>query len=116
MDLKYITIGYEWDFLSNKSGFLGATFDLMVLDFHMSIKEPEFLMEQKYDITFPSPLVGLTGRWNITRWLSLNAKASGIYAGGYGFNLDAEGSIDLAPVKMVGDLGWIPFFGSPGQL
>ena len=99
LGLKFIKLGYEWDFLAGKTGFLGATFDLLVLDLHMRIKEPEFSMEQNYDITFPAPLLGMTGRWNIAGWLSLGGKISGMYGGGYGFVLDSEGSLDLSPVK-----------------
>ena len=99
LDLKFIKLGYEWDFLAGKTGFLGATFDLLVLDLHMRTKEPELSMEQNYETTFPAPLLGITGRWNITTWLSLGGKISGMFAGGYGFVLDSEGSLDLWPVK-----------------
>jgi len=92
-------LGNEWDSLAGKTGFLGATFDLLVLDLHMRTKEPEFSMEQNYETTFPAPLLGITGRWNITTWLSLGGKISGMFAGGYGFVLDSEGSLDLWPVK-----------------
>ena len=109
LDLKFIKLGYEWDFLTGKNGFLGATFDLLVLDLHMHITEPEFLMEQKYDITFPAPLLGIAGRWNIAGWLSFGGKISGIYGGGYGFVLDSEGSLDLSPVKWLAISGGYRF-------
>jgi hypothetical protein len=99
LDLKFITLGYEWDFLVKDGGFLGLTFDIMILDLHTRFKEPEFSTEQKYDVTFPAPLPGLAGKWNVARWLSFGAKISGMYAGGLGHIVDAEAGIDLIPFK-----------------
>jgi len=90
LDLNFITAGYEWDFLAQEGGFLGITFDIMVLDLHTSFREPEFSTEQKYDVTFPAPLLGLSGKWKLDRRFSLAGKISGMYAGGYGYIVDAE--------------------------
>ena len=73
--------------------------DVLILDLHTSFKEPEFAMEQDYDVTFPTPLLGFAGKWNFARWMSFSGKVSGIYAGGYGFVLDAERGLDFVPLK-----------------
>jgi hypothetical protein len=99
LELNFIKVGYEWDFLTKESSFLGATMDVLILDLHTSFKEPEFAMEQDYDVTFPAPLLGFAGKWNFAKWMSFSGKVSGIYAGGYGFVLDAEGGLDFVPLK-----------------
>ncbi len=99
LELNFIKVGYEWDFLAKEGGFLGATLDILVLDLHTSFNEPEFKMEQNYDVTFPAPLLGLAGQWNLARWVNLNGRVSGLYAGGYGFVLDAEGGVDFILLK-----------------
>lgn len=109
LDLNFIALGYEWDFLVKEGGFLGATFDVMILDLHTSFKEPEFATEQKYDVTFPAPLLGLAGRWKIAPWLSFGGKFSGMYAGGLGHIVDAEAGMDFIPFKWVGVSGGYRF-------
>ncbi len=47
-------------------------------------------------------MIGLAGRISPIPWVSLNAKVSGLPAGGYGYIVDAEGSLDINPIKYVG--------------
>lgn len=110
LELKLFKVGYEFDFLAGEYGFLGATFDVMVADTHVEIKSLTTAIDEKYDATVPVPLIGITARWNILKWIGLTARVSGLPAGGYGYVFDAEGSLDINPIKYVGISGGYRFF------
>ena len=101
LDLKLYKAGYEFDFIANRYGFLGAAFDVLVADNHVELKAPALAIDQKYDATVPFPMIGLAGRIIPIKWLSLTAKVSGLPMGGYGHIIDAEASIDINPIKYV---------------
>ena len=110
LDMKLFKAGYEFDFIAGKYGFLGATFDVMVADTHVELKAPALAVDEKHNATVPVPMIGMSGRLNFLKWMGLTARVSGLPAGGYGYVVDAEGSLDINPVKYVGISGGYRFF------
>jgi len=101
LDMKLFKAGYEFDFIAGKHGFLGATFDVMVAATHLELKAASLAIDEKHDSTVPIPMIGLAGRISPIPWVSLTAKVSGLPMGGYGYVFDAEGSLDINPIKFV---------------
>jgi len=110
LDLNFYKIGYEYDFLAGKAGFLGAGIDVLVANVSVELKAPGFV-DQKEDRTIPIPMIGLIGRLYPFRWANLTAKISGIPLGQYGNIIDAEGSLNINPIKYVGISGGYRYFG-----
>jgi hypothetical protein len=110
LDLKLFKAGYEFDFLAGKQGFLGLTFDVLVADTNIQLRAASLAIDEKYGKTLPIPMIGVSGRLNLVKWMGFTAKVSGLPAGGYGYLLDAEGSLDINPVKYVGISGGYRFF------
>jgi hypothetical protein len=110
LDLRLFKAGYELDFLAGKQGFLGLTFDVLVADTNIEIKAASLAIDEKYGKTLPIPMIGVSGRLNFVKWMGITGKVSGLPAGGYGYLLDAEGSLDINPVKYVGISGGYRFF------
>lgn len=110
LDLKLFKAGYEFDLLAGKLGFLGLTFDVLVADTNVQLKAASLAIDEKYGKTLPIPMIGISGRLNFVKWMGITAKVSGLPAGGYGYLLDAEGSLDINPIKYVGISGGYRFF------
>jgi hypothetical protein len=110
LDMKLFKAGYEFDFIAGNYGFLGATFDVMVADTQIQLKAPTLAIDETHNATVPIPMIGISGRLNFLKWMGLTARVSGLPAGGYGYVLDAEGSLDINPVKYVGISGGYRFF------
>jgi hypothetical protein len=115
MDLKMFKAGYELDFIVDRFGFLGVTFDVMVADNHVELKAPALGTDEKYDATVPLPLIGLIGRIIPVKWLNATAKVSGLPMGGYGYVLDGEASIEINPVKYLGISGGYRYLRAQGN-
>jgi hypothetical protein len=109
LDMKLFKAGYEFDFITGQYGFLGANFDVLAADTHVELKAPALAIDEKHDATLPVPMIGVTGRLNFLKWLGVTARVSGLPAGGYGYVLDAEGSLDINPIKFVGISGGYRF-------
>ena len=109
LDIKLFKGGYEYDLIVGKYGFFGATFDVLVANNHFEVKAPALAIDVKHDATVPIPMIGLIARLNILKWLGLTAKVSGLPMGGYGYALDAAGSLDINPIKFVGISGGYRF-------
>lgn len=110
LDLKLFKVGYEYDFLAAERGFLGGTFDVMVVDFDAELKAPAMSVDQRESKTIPIPLIGLVGRIYPIKWVNLNAKISGLPLGGYGYIFDAEAGVTINPVKYVGIFAGYRYF------
>jgi hypothetical protein len=102
LEMKMFKGGYEYDLIAGKYGFLGFTIDVLLADTFVQLKAPALALDEKYDATVPIPLIGINTRWTIVKWVSLTAKVSGLPMGGLGYILDADGSLDINPVKYVG--------------
>ncbi|MBI5967773.1 MAG: hypothetical protein HY882_07945 [Deltaproteobacteria bacterium] len=114
LDLNFYKVGYEYDFLAGKVGFLGAGIDVLVANVSVALKAPEVLptpIDEKEDTTIPIPMIGLIGRLYPFKWVNLTAKISGIPLGQYGNVIDAEGSLNINPIKYVGISGGYRYFG-----
>lgn len=110
LDMKLFKADYEFDFIAGRYGFLGATFDVMVADTHIELKAPAQAIDEQHNATVPIPMIGISGRLNFVKWMGLTARVSGLPAGGYGYVVDAEGSLDINPVKYVGISGGYRYF------
>ncbi len=110
LDMKLFKAGYEFDFITGGYGFLGATFDVMVADVHIDLNAPAQAIDEKHNAIVPIPMFGVSGRLNFIKWMGLTARVSGLPAGGYGYVVDAEGSLDINPVKFVGISGGYRYF------
>jgi len=109
LDLNFYKVGYEYDFLVGKVGFLGAGIDVLVANVSVELKAPGFV-DEKEDKTLPIPMIGLTGRLYPIKWVNLTAKVSGIPLGQYGNIIDAEASLHINPIKYVGISGGYRYF------
>jgi hypothetical protein len=116
LDMKLFKAGYEFDFIAGKHGFLGATFDVMVAATHVELKAPSLTTDEKHDATVPIPMIGLAGRVSPIPWVSLTAKVSGLPMGGYGYVFDAEGSLDINPIKYVTISGGYRFLKAKAEI
>jgi hypothetical protein len=102
VDLKALKVGYEYDFLSGESGFLGAMLDVLLADASVELKAPALGIEEKEEFTGPIPLLGLVGRVYPVQWVNVTGRVSGVSLGSYGYAVDAEGSVNVNPVKYLG--------------
>jgi hypothetical protein len=94
--------GYEYDFLVGEHGFLGVTADVLFSDTSMELKAASLGIDETARENLILPLLGLNSRLVIVKWVSVTAKVSGMYMGGYGHFLDGEASLDLNPIKYLG--------------
>ncbi len=115
LDLNLFKIGYEYDFLTGKYGFLGAVIDILIGNVGIELKAPELAIHEKEEVTAPLPMIGLMGRLYPFKWLNITAKFSGLPAGSYGHILDAEVSLHINPVKYVGISGGYRYFEIRGR-
>lgn len=102
LDLKLLKVGYEYDFLTGKNGFLGGTFDVLVADASVELKAPALSLAAEEKETLPIPMIGLKGRVYPVKWVNFTGSLSGLPLGSYGYVLDAEASLNFNPVKYVG--------------
>lgn len=115
LDLNLFKVGYEYDFLTGKYGFLGAVIDVLIGNVGIELKAPELALHEKEEITAPLPVVGLMGRLYPFKWFNITAKISGLPAGSYGHILDMEASLQINPVKYVGISGGYRYFEIRGR-
>ena len=94
--------GYEYDFLVGEHGFLGVTGDVLFSDTYMGLNAPAQGLSESSQDNLILPLLGINSRLIIVKWVSVTARVSGMIMGGYGKFLDAEGSLDINPIKYLG--------------
>lgn len=115
LDLNLFKVGYEYDFLTGKYGFLGAALDVLIGNVAIELKAPELAIHEKEEVTAPIPMIGLIGRLYPIKWLNFTVKVSGLPVGSYGHILDAEASLHINPVKYVGISGGYRYFEIRGK-
>lgn len=102
VDLKALKVGYEYDFVSGESGFLGVMLDVLLADASVELNAPALGIKEKEEFTGPIPLLGLIGRVYPVRWVNVTGRVSGVSLGSYGCAIGAEGSLNINPVKYLG--------------
>lgn len=83
--------GYEWDFLKNEKGYLGAFVGGQAFSGDAAIEAPGLNVGEQRDVTAFEPLLGLGGRLYAGRF-SLEGELSGLVAGRYGYSYEVSGS------------------------
>jgi len=110
LELNFYKVGYEYDFLVGKIGFLGGAIDVLVANARVELKAPALAIDEKEDKTIPIPMIGLIGRVYPIKWVNLTAKVSGLPLGSYGHVIEAEASLNVNPIKYVGISGGYRYF------
>jgi hypothetical protein len=72
------TLGYEWDVVSNRGGFLGVVADLKYNTLEASIESPALTSAAFTDVTAPIPTVGVIGRGYLGSAGSITAEFTGL--------------------------------------
>jgi len=84
--------GYEWDFVKNGSGYLGALVGGQVFSGDAAIEAPDLSLREQRSVTAFEPLLGIGGRAYAGRF-SLEGQLSGLVAGRYGYSYEVNGSV-----------------------
>lgn len=115
LDLNLFKIGYEYDFVTGKYGFLGAAIDVLVANVAIELKARDLAIDEKEEVTVPLPMLGLVGRFYPIKWVNLTAKISGLPLGSYGHIFDAEGSLQITPLRNLTISGGYRYFQIKGE-
>jgi len=76
--------------------------DVLLADASVELNAPALGIKEKEEFTGPIPLLGLIGRVYPVRWVNVTGRVSGVSLGSYGYAIDAEGSLNINPVKYLG--------------
>jgi hypothetical protein len=104
-DLRYIRLGWAWQFINVGKGFLklGTLVEAKGFWGKAAIEAPDLAIPVKKseNFYFVLPTIGLALDINPHRMLNIFAEGSGMYAGSYGYMYDAEAGIKLIPIKIL---------------
>jgi len=108
-DLKYLRIGWAWQFINIGKGFLklGTLVEGIGFRVDASLEAPNLSppVKESEKIVFGLPTIGVALDINPHRMLNIFAEGSGMYAGSYGYAYDCEAGIKLIPIKILSILG-----------
>lgn len=91
---NYFSADFEWDFVRNQHGFLGAVIGAKMFDLDSVVAAPNQGIRETDELTIPIPVIGIAGRGYLGR-LSLGGEITGLSVGERGYIYDAEGSVRL---------------------
>jgi hypothetical protein len=78
IDWDLWTFGYEWDFVSNRGGFLGVVADLKYNKMVASIESPALVSAAAVDVKAPIPTLGVIGRGYLGQGGSITVEFTGL--------------------------------------
>jgi hypothetical protein len=77
VDWKFWRFGYEWDFISRSSGFLGLVTELKYNQVRGEIGTPIANLDATAEQTAPVPAIGLVGRGYLSKNVSITGEFTG---------------------------------------
>jgi hypothetical protein len=108
-DLRYIRLGWAWQFINVGKGFLklGTLVEGKGFWGKAAIEAPDLATPVKESEKFylVLPTIGLALDINPHKMVNIFAEASGLPAGSYGYVYDAEAGIKLIPIKILSIMG-----------
>ncbi len=108
-DIRYLRIGWAWQFINIGRGFLklGTLVEGIGFWVEGSLEAPNLIppIKESEEFWFGLPTVGVALNLRPHRMLDIFAEGSGMYAGSYGYVYDCEAGIKLIPIKLLSLLG-----------
>jgi hypothetical protein len=103
LKIQYARAGWIWYFIDNDRGKfkLGTILEAKGIWLKAKLDAPDNVppIAQEEKVTVGLPTIGAAMELNPTPMVNIFAEASGLPAGDYGYCLDAEAGLKLAPVK-----------------
>jgi hypothetical protein len=108
-DLKYLRIGWAWQFINIDGGLikLGTLIEGKGFWSKTRLEAPDLVpaLREKVRVIFALPTIGAALDINPHKMLNIFAEGSGLSAGKYGYMYDVEAGIKLIPVKILSIMG-----------
>ena len=108
-DIRYLRIGWAWQFINIGKGFLklGTLVEGIGFWVEGSLEAPNLSppIRESEEFWFGLPTVGMALNVRPHGMLDIFAEGSGMYAGSYGYVYDCEAGIKLIPIKILSLLG-----------
>ena len=106
-DLKYLRLGWIWEFINIGDGVFegGTLFEVKGFIIEASLNAPSLSISESEDFRGAFPSLGLTLGMQPHKSVNLFAEASGISAGNYGYFYDAEVGVEFTITKSFTILG-----------
>lgn len=114
LDVKYLRVGWAWQFINIANGKvkLGTLVEVKGFLVDISLDAPNLILPVKESEEFIGvlPTVGAALDINPHKIVNIFAEVSGIYAGEYGYFLDGEAGVKIIPIKNLSVLGGYRIF------
>jgi hypothetical protein len=108
-DIRYLRIGWAWQFINIGKGFLKLGPLVEGIGFWVEgfLEAPNLSppIRESEEFWFGLPTVGMALNVRPHSMLDIFAEGSGMYAGSYGYVYDCEAGIKLIPIKILSLLG-----------
>lgn len=109
LDIKYLGIGWVWQFINIGSGIvkLGTLLEGKGFWTKATLEAPDLAtpIKEKGEFWFGLPTIGAALDINPHRMVNIFAEGSGLPAGKYGYMYDVEAGIKLIPIKILSIMG-----------
>jgi hypothetical protein len=109
LDVKYLSLGWAWQFIDIANGTVkfGTLLEAKGFSVDASLDAPNQIPPIKESEEFVGGLPTIGGALDINphRIVNVFAEVSGIYAGKYGYFLDGEAGVKVIPIKNLSVLG-----------
>ncbi len=109
LDIKYLRIGWAWQFIYLDNGLLklGTLIEAKGFWTKTTLEAPDLVpaIREKERVLFALPTVGAALDINPHKMLNIFAEGSGLPAGKYGYMYDAEAGVKLIPIKILSIVG-----------
>ena len=109
LDVKYLRLGWAWQFIDLAKGRvrLGPLLEAKGFWVDTSLEAPDLVpsIEESVEAVGGLPTVGAILDINPHRAVDVFAEVSGMYAGKYGYALDGEVGVKIIPIKNLSILG-----------
>jgi hypothetical protein len=109
LDIKYVRIGWAWQFINIDNGFLklGTLIEGKGFWGKTTLEAPDLVpaLREKEKFVFALPTIGAALDINPHKMLNIFAEGSGLTAGRYGYMYDAEVGMKLIPIRILSIIG-----------
>jgi hypothetical protein len=109
LDIKYVRIGWAWQFINIDNGLikLGTLLEGKGFWTKTTLEASNLVpaLREKEKFVFPLPTIGAALDINPHEMLNIFAEGSGLPAGKYGYMYDVEAGIKLIPIKILSIMG-----------
>jgi len=107
LDIKYLRIGWAWQFINIDNGLikLGTLIEGMGFWTETTLDAPNVGVREKEEFVFALPTIGAALDINPHKMLNIFVEGSGMTAGEYGYAYDVEAGIKLIPIRILSIVG-----------